>query len=56
MNLFTPSVLILSSIMTLGIMFTGGHSQAVERANLILPEPELPVMIASGASIQVEDP
>jgi hypothetical protein len=56
MNLFTASVLILSGIMTLGVMFEGGHSQAIEGANIILPEPELPVMVASEASPQVQDP
>ncbi len=56
MNLFTASVLILSGIMTVEVMFAGGHSQAVEGPNIILPEPELPVMIASEVSPPVPDP
>jgi len=46
MNLLTASVLILSGVLALEVMFAGAGSQSVEGANIVLPEPESPVITA----------
>jgi hypothetical protein len=56
MNLLTASVLILSGIMALEVMFAGAGSQAVEGSNIVLPEPETPVITASVISSQTPVP
>jgi len=50
MNLFAATVLILSGIMTIEVMFAGGNSKALEEADFIIQEPELPALVVSEES------
>ena len=52
MNLLTASVLILSGILALQIVFVGAQSQAVKGTNILLPEPETPVQAAADTQLQ----
>ena len=52
MNLLTASVLILSGILAFQLVFVGAQSQAVEGANILLPEPETPVQAAADTQLQ----
>jgi hypothetical protein len=46
MNLLNASVLILSGLLVLQVIFVGAQSKAVEGANIVIPETEIPAMKA----------
>ncbi|HEY6586549.1 MAG TPA: hypothetical protein VIY97_05180, partial [Candidatus Methanoperedens sp.] len=52
MNLLTASVLILSGILALQLVFVDAQSQAVKGTNISLPEPETPVQAAADTQLQ----
>lgn len=56
MNLLTASVLIFSGLLVLQVVFLGAQSRALEGANIVLPEPEIPLMTEEIIALQTLAP
>ena len=56
MKLLTASILILSGILALQLVFVDAQSQAIEDANILLPEPGTPVQVAADTQLQTTTP